>query len=451
MLIFLGSFSLLLGYSFMNKYFWYVTIVSFFWLTFLSIFLLMGFGWWGSDLILSWDLVSSSLVCLSVWLGALMFLANWRVHLVKNFSKSFGGVVLLLISVLILSFFVENFFLFYVFFEFSLVPTFLLILGWGYQPERMSASMYMIIYTVGASLPLLGCLFFCWANQAHLSFFLDFFQGKARDFYSNFFFFFFILAFLVKIPVFFVHLWLPKAHVEAPVAGSMILAGVLLKLGGYGLIRVVSKLSGHLGGSAASYLSLVLWGGAVTGIICLRQVDLKGLIAYSSVGHMGIFVAGIFSNNVWGLSGGLLMLLAHGLCSSAMFALANVGYESVGSRSMVLSKGFLSLFPLLALFWFLICSSNMAAPPSLNLGSEILLFIGVLGKSWVWGVFLAFLSFLGGAYSLYLYVSTQHGGMSSFYFSYLPAKSRSFFMLICHWIPLNFFFLSLSILTDWVC
>jgi NADH-ubiquinone oxidoreductase chain 4 len=127
----------------------------------------------------------------------------------------------------------------------------------------------------------------------------------------------------------------------------MILAGVLLKLGGYGLFRVVRGLGGFLGSNSIFYISVVLWGGVVTGAICLRQVDLKGLIAYSSVGHMGLFVGGIFRNNIWGWQGGLLMLLGHGLCSSGMFALANVNYERVGSRRILLNKGLLSLFPFL--------------------------------------------------------------------------------------------------------
>nr|YP_010146835.1 NADH dehydrogenase subunit 4 [Yininemertes pratensis]QQP01064.1 NADH dehydrogenase subunit 4 [Yininemertes pratensis] len=449
MLIFFGSLSVLFGSFFWWRYSWYVTVGGFFLLSFASLFYLRLFGWWESDFFFSYDLMSVCLVGLSFWLGGLMLLANWGVHVEKNFASGFVKVVVVLVVVLVVAFLVSGFFQFYIFFELSLIPTFFLILGWGYQPERLNASMYMILYTVGASLPLLSCLIYFFVGEGHLSFHLSFGLTMVGV-YGKVFFFFLVLAFLVKVPVFFVHLWLPKAHVEAPVAGSMILAGVLLKLGGYGLLRMVFSLGSFVESNAVFYMSVVLWGGVVTSVICLRQVDLKALIAYSSVGHMGFFVGGVMSNNVWGWQGGLLMLLGHGLCSSAMFALANISYESVGSRSMLLTKGFLSYFPFLTFLWFLVCSSNMAAPPSLNLSSEIMLFVGVLGSSGVWLFFIGLVSFFSGAYSLYLYVSGQHGAGSVFYHSFLPMKVRGFFMVLLHWVPLNMIFLSLESISGWV-
>nr|YP_006303252.1 NADH dehydrogenase subunit 4 [Zygeupolia rubens]ADZ05379.1 NADH dehydrogenase subunit 4 [Zygeupolia rubens] len=447
MLVVVLSFSLLF-LLFFSFYKWYFVIAFLFLYSFLGLFFFYNFGWWEADLWFVFDVVSVALVVLSLWLGGLMLMANWSVYLKKVSAFSFVFLVVLLVLVLVLAFFVGSFMQYYVLFELSLIPTFMLILGWGYQPERVSASMYMVIYTVGASLPLLGCLMYMFSEAGHLSFSLSF-DVVLVGFYMKVFFFLFVLAFLVKIPVFFVHLWLPKAHVEAPVAGSMILAGVLLKLGGYGLVRVLEKLGSMLVSNNVFYCSFVMWGGVVTSVICLRQVDLKALIAYSSIGHMGMFVGGVMSNNVWGWQGGFLMLLGHGLCSPALFALANVNYESVGSRSVMLTKGLISFFPFLAFCWFLLSSSNMAAPPSLNLGSELMLFVGLVGFSGILMVSLGFMSFLAGAYSLYLYVSSQHGSASILGMSFLPVKVRSYFMILLHWVPLNVFFLVGDVFLKW--
>ena len=430
------------------EYKWVVLVCSFFFFSFLTFFYFYSYMWKSSDIFFSYDVVSCFLVGLSVWLGGLILLANWRVYLGKTKEDFFNFLIILLVVVLGGCFFVSNFFQYYIFFEFSLIPTFLLILGWGYQPERMNASIYIIVYTVGASLPLLSCFLYCFYVEGHLSYLLDFsfFYG---GFYGSIFFFILVFAFLVKIPVFFVHLWLPKAHVEAPVAGSMILAGVLLKLGGYGLLRVVSKLKFLLLINNFFYYSFILWGGVVTSLICLRQIDLKALVAYSSIGHIGLFVGGVIRYNRWGWEGGFLMLLGHGLCSPALFALANIGYESVGSRRLVLNKGFISFFPFLSMFWFIVCRRNIAAPPSLNLLREVILFIGVLGRSWILIVFLGLLSFFSGAYSLYLYTSRQHGAIGSFRNNFLPIKVRGFYLVLLHWVPLNLFILSGDLFSSW--
>nr|YP_009306159.1 NADH dehydrogenase subunit 4 [Haliotis iris]AOP04365.1 NADH dehydrogenase subunit 4 [Haliotis iris] len=413
-----------------------------------------------SGLLMS-DGLSSSLVVLSWWISLLMLIASQgSVKSGLNKYSLFSGCVCALNFILMVSFFCVDIVWFYVFFEASLIPTFILILGWGYQPERLQAGMYMMLYTITASLPLLVLILYkfelCGTSSFLLKNFLceyvgDGFVGWSGLVGSEVVFCLGFGAFLVKLPMFSLHLWLPKAHVEAPVAGSMILAGVLLKLGGYGMIRVY----GYFCLSSYSVFSdvilcLALWGGVVTGFICFRQVDLKSLIAYSSVGHMSLMLGGCLSNSSWGWQAALGMMLAHGLCSSGMFALANYNYEKTGTRSLVMSKGMLMISPYMSMWWFLFCVANMAGPPSINLLSEIMVFPSVLFKS-LWLFFpLGLMSFLAAVYSLFLYTSTQHGGFPKFGFPYGGMNSSSSLVAFLHYFPINGLILKSDLVCFWV-
>lgn len=387
------------------------------------------------------------LVVVRLWVGGVCYLCSGYYRVKRR--GVFGICVFFLILACVVLFIVSNWFVFFFFFEAALVPIVVLILGWGYQPERLQAAGYMVIYTVCASLPLLITLFYLCDNMGRSSFFIK--LGDSNLLCDRSLIMVLLLgAFLVKSPVFMVHLWLPKAHVEAPVSGSMILAGILLKFGGYGCILVFYFFAAF-GVRLFFFLTRsVLWGGLICGFICLRQVDMKSLIAYSSIGHIALCLLGIFSCYGLGWWGGLIIMVAHGLCSPGLFAMAGYVYGVFSSRRLYVCSGILGLAPILSICWFLLRSRNMAFPPSLRLLRELILMMSVVSISYWFIVPLSLIVFITGVYSLVLYSYIQHGPKSR-----LLVRGGVLgvdFMLVTFllWVPLNLLILCGDLLQNWL-
>jgi NADH-quinone oxidoreductase subunit M len=351
------------------------------------------------------DGVSVFLVLLTTFLFPVALLASWRVE--RN-VRGFMIAMLLLETAIIGTFVSLDLLLFFLFFEAMLFPMYLIIGGWGYE-RRIYAAVKFFLFTMFGSAFLLVAILFLYAKAGTFDVRqlvgLDLPTMTARWLFLAFF-----VAFAVKIPVFPLHTWLPDAHTEAPTAGSVILAALLLKIGAYGLIRFNLSLfpdASHYFSHAVEVLALI---GIVYGaVVALMQTDLKRLIAYSSVSHLGFVVLGIFAFTLQGMTGGVLQMVNHGLSTGALFLLVGMLYERTHTRNLDEMGGLANVVPRLAGVFLFAALSSLGLPGLNNFVGEFLVILGTFASNAVYGSIAAVGVVLAAIYLLWAYQRMAQG------------------------------------------
>jgi len=375
-------------------------------------------GWlgYGINYHLGVDGISLWLVLLTTFLMPIAVLSSWTS--IQKRVKEFLIFMLLLEAGIIGVFVSLNLFLFYVFWEAMLIPMYFLIGVWG-GPRRVYATLKFVLMTMFGSLLMLVAIFALYsfyykATGTYSLEIFDFYKLILNPQVQGWLFLGFALAFAIKVPMFPFHTWLPDAHVEAPTAGSVILAAVLLKMGTYGFLRFALPLFPDALERFLPLLSiLALIGIIYGGLMALVQKDIKSLVAYSSVSHMGLIMLAVFSLNTEGVEGAIYQMLNHGLSTGALFLIVGILYERAHTRLIKDFGGVSSQMPVFSAF-FLVCLLSSVGLPGLNgFVGEILCLFGIFKTSQLQAILAVSTVILAAAYLLWMYQRVMHGPISN--------------------------------------
>lgn len=426
--IFLFSFYLWLGFDLLESNFQYTYYFN--WSEIYNITYSLGV-----------DGISIFFVILTSLLVPICFLSSWGSI---NFRiKEFIVILLFTEFFLINIFCVTDLLFFYIFFESVLIPVFLLIGIWGSRQRKIHAAYQFFLYTlVGSLIMLIGVIFiYAHLGSTDIQYLFTVTFSKQRQLLLWFSFF---MSLFVKIPMFPVHIWLPEAHVEAPTVGSVLLAGVLLKLGAYGFLRFSIPLFPHASLFFIPFIYMLSFFAIIYGALTtINQIDLKKIVAYSSIVHMGYTTLGIFSFTYQGIQGSLLLMLGHGFISSALFLCIGVMYDRYKTRIIQYYSAITIFMPLFSSIFLFFTLANIGLPGTINFVSELLVLFGISTKNYFLTILASFAIVLGAVYSIWLYnriafgkfLLQVSGNSYQFLYFFCDINKREFFMFV----PLIFF------------
>jgi len=361
-------------------------------------------------ILLGVDGISLFFILLTTLLIFICLLSSWdNIH---TYLKEYLLAFLVLESLLLGVFMILDLLIFYILFEATLIPMFIMILIWGSRERKIRAATMLFLYTLfGSVFMLAGILYIYWVVGS-TDYQIIVASAQFTSFEQRLLWLSFFLSFATKVPMLPVHIWLPEAHVEAPTAGSVILAGILLKLGSYGFLRFSLPLFPE----ANFYFTPLVYTIAILGVIytsltAIRQTDFKRIIAYTSVAHMNIVMIGIYSFNVIGLGGSILQSVSHGFVSSALFLVIGVVYDRFHTRLIKYYSGLAHIMPIYAIIFLFFTMANIALPGTSSFVGEFLILAGSFKENTTVTFLGATGMILGGAYSLWLYNRVIYGNL----------------------------------------